>query len=115
MDQFKPKLFSALKTYSKKQFFKDLLAGIIVAIIALPLNIAFALGSGVSPEKGIYAAIIASIICGILVKHTNRIIYPMITHFSMNFVSTAANASSISSSDTRSEESLARSNFSVYL
>ena len=66
MQKLKPKMFSVMKTYTKQQFFKDLLAGIIVAIIALPLNIAFALGSGVSAEKGIYAAIIASIICGIL-------------------------------------------------
>ena len=47
MQKLKPKMFSVMKTYTKQQFFKDLLAGIIVAIIALPLNIAFALGSGV--------------------------------------------------------------------
>ncbi len=66
MNRLKPKLFSVMKTYTKEQFLKDVVAGIIVAIIALPLNIAFALGAGVSPEKGIYSAIIASIICGLL-------------------------------------------------
>ncbi len=55
----KPKLFSTMKTYSKEQFFKDLIAGIIVAIIALPLSIALALASGVAPECGIYTAIAA--------------------------------------------------------
>ncbi len=66
MDKLKPKLFSVMKHYSKEQFIKDVIAGIIVAIIALPLNIAFALGAGVSAEKGVFAAIIASIICGLL-------------------------------------------------
>lgn len=66
MEKLKPKLFSVMKNYTKEQFIKDVIAGFIVAIIALPLNIAFALGSGVSPEKGIYAAIISSIICGVL-------------------------------------------------
>ena len=47
----KPMLFTTLKTYSKEQFLKDLIAGIIVAIIALPLSIALALASGVGPEQ----------------------------------------------------------------
>ncbi len=59
MEKLKPKLFSVMKTYSKEQFVKDVIAGIIVAIIALPLSIALALASGVTPEKGIYTAIIA--------------------------------------------------------
>lgn len=59
MEKLKPKLFSVMKTYSKEQFVKDVVAGIIVAIIALPLSIALALASGVTPEKGIYTAIIA--------------------------------------------------------
>jgi len=62
----KPKLFSVLKHYNAKQFFLDMKAGIIVAIIALPLSIAFALGCGVSPEKGIYSAIISGIIVALL-------------------------------------------------
>ena len=59
MEKLKPKLFSVMKTYTKEQFVKDVVAGIIVAIIALPLSIALALASGVTPEKGIYTAIIA--------------------------------------------------------
>ncbi len=66
MQRLEPKFVYTITHYSKEQFFKDLIAGIIVAIIALPLNIAFALGAGVSAEKGIYAAIISSIICGLL-------------------------------------------------
>lgn len=58
-DKLKPKLFSVMKTYTKEQFVKDVIAGIIVAIIALPLSIALALASGVGPEQGIYTAIIA--------------------------------------------------------
>ncbi len=49
-----PKLFSVLKGgYSKDQFIKDLTAGLIVGVVALPLAIAFAIASGVSPEKGL--------------------------------------------------------------
>lgn len=58
-DQLKPKLFTVLKDYSMAQFGKDVISGIIVAIIALPLSIALALASGVGPEQGIYTAIIA--------------------------------------------------------
>ncbi len=58
-EKLKPKLFSVMKTYTKEQLVKDVIAGIIVAIIALPLSIALALASGVSPEQGIYTAIIA--------------------------------------------------------
>ncbi len=59
MEKLKPKLFSVMKTYTKEQLIKDIIAGVIVAIIALPLSIALALASGVTPEKGIYTAIIA--------------------------------------------------------
>ena len=55
----KPKLFSVLKNYTKDQFVKDVVAGIIVAIIALPLSIALALASGVEPACGVYTAIFA--------------------------------------------------------
>lgn len=58
-DKLKPMLFSVMKNYSKQQFIKDIIAGVIVAIIALPLSIALALASGVGPEQGIYTAIIA--------------------------------------------------------
>ena len=59
MEKLKPKLFSVMKTYTKEQLVKDIIAGVIVAIIALPLSIALALASGVTPEKGIYTAIVA--------------------------------------------------------
>ncbi len=58
-EKLKPKLFSVMKDYSLSQFAKDLVSGIIVAIIALPLSIALALASGVGPEQGIYTAIVA--------------------------------------------------------
>lgn len=60
--EFKPKLYTALKNYSKTTFMSDLMAGIIVGIVALPLAIAFGIASGVSPEKGIITAIIAGFI-----------------------------------------------------
>lgn len=65
-EKLKPKLFSAMKTYTKEQFVKDVVAGIIVAIIALPLSIALALASGVTPEKGIYTAIVAGFVISFL-------------------------------------------------
>ncbi len=61
-EKLKPKLFSVMKTYSKAQLVKDVTAGIIVAIIALPLSIALALASGVGPEQGLYTAIVAGFI-----------------------------------------------------
>ena len=64
--EFKPKLFTALKNYSKELFMADLMAGIIVGIVALPLAIAFGIASGVSPEKGIITAIIAGFIISML-------------------------------------------------
>lgn len=66
MKIFQPKLFSSLKDYSGKKFANDLIAGIIVAIIALPLSIALAIASGVSPEKGLYTAIIAGFVIAFL-------------------------------------------------
>ncbi len=66
MDKLKPKLFSVMKGYTKEQFAKDVVAGIIVAIIALPLSIALALASGVTPEKGIYTAITAGFVISFL-------------------------------------------------
>ncbi|WP_099188897.1 SulP family inorganic anion transporter [Tepidibacter mesophilus] len=63
---FIPKLFTCLKSYSKEQFTKDLISGVIVAIIALPLSIALAIASGVSPEKGLYTAIIAGFLISLL-------------------------------------------------
>jgi SulP family sulfate permease len=64
---FRPELFSVLKQgYGRQQFTKDLLAGIIVGIVALPLAIAFAVASGVSPEKGLITAVVAGFIISFL-------------------------------------------------
>ena len=62
----KPKLFSTIKHYSGKQFTSDLIAGIIVAIIALPLSIALAIASGVEPAQGVYTAIFAGFTVSLL-------------------------------------------------
>ena len=65
--EFTPKLFSILKEgISKKQLGKDILSGVIVGIVALPLAIAFAIASGVSPEKGLITAIIAGLLISVL-------------------------------------------------
>ena len=56
---FKPELLKTLKTYNKQKFSADVMAGIIVGIVALPLAIAFGIASGVTPEKGIITAIVA--------------------------------------------------------
>lgn len=61
MKVFQPKLFS-LKNYNKKQFVNDVVAGIIVAIIALPLSIALAIASGAEPVQGLYTAIVAGFV-----------------------------------------------------
>lgn len=63
---FQPKLLSTLKNYTKEQFYADLMAGVIVGIVALPLAIAFGIASGVTPEKGLYTAIIAGFIISVL-------------------------------------------------
>ena len=65
-EKLKPMLFSVMKDYTKKQFVSDVIAGVIVAIIALPLSIALALASGVGPEEGIYTAIVAGFIISLL-------------------------------------------------
>ena len=66
MKTFRPKLLEVFKGYSKKQLVSDLVAGIIVAIIALPLSIALAIASGVSPERGLYTAIVAGFVIAML-------------------------------------------------
>lgn len=64
---FRPKLFSILKSgLSKKQFTTDIMAGVVVGIVALPLAIAFAVASGVSPEKGLITAVVAGLIISAL-------------------------------------------------
>ena len=66
METLKPMLLTTLKSYSREQFVKDVTAGIIVAIIALPLSIALALASGVGPEAGIFTAIVAGFVISAL-------------------------------------------------
>lgn len=66
MNSLKPMLLSSLKSYDKSQFVKDVTAGIIVAIIALPLSIALALASGVGPEAGIFTVIVAGFVISAL-------------------------------------------------
>ena len=65
-EKMKPKLFSVMKNYSGQQLGRDIISGIIVAIIALPLSIALALASGVRPEVGLYTAIVAGFIISFL-------------------------------------------------
>jgi sulfate permease, SulP family len=63
---FRPKLFDTLKNYNHQQFARDIIAGGIVGLVALPLAIAFAIASGVTPEKGLYTAVIAGFIISAL-------------------------------------------------
>ena len=76
MEQFNPMLFTCMKKYSKEQFVKDLISGIIVAIIALPLSIALALASGVGPEPGLYTAIVAGFLISFFGGSTVQIAGP---------------------------------------
>lgn len=66
MKIFQPKIIYTLKNYTKEQFYSDLMAGIIVGIVALPLAIAFGIASGVTPEKGLFTAIIAGFLISFL-------------------------------------------------
>ncbi len=66
LKDFTPALFTSLKNYNKEKFIADLMAGLIVGIVALPLAIAFGISSGVTPEKGIVTAIIAGFIISLL-------------------------------------------------
>lgn len=66
MKELVPQLVHSLKHYSRETFINDLIAGVIVAIIALPLSIALALASGVAPEQGIYTAIVAGFVVSAL-------------------------------------------------
>ena len=66
MNTFRPKIIDTFKNYSRKQLVSDLIAGLIVAIIALPLSIALAIASGVSPERGLYTAIVAGFVIALL-------------------------------------------------
>ncbi|MFW6678268.1 SulP family inorganic anion transporter [Lacrimispora sp. AGF001] len=66
MKDLVPQFFLSMKHYTKEQFLKDFVSGIIVAIIALPLSIALALASGVTPEQGLYTAITAGFVISFL-------------------------------------------------
>ena len=66
LKEFQPILFLSLKNYNREKFISDLMAGLIVGIVALPLAIAFGISSGVTPEKGIATAIIAGFIISFL-------------------------------------------------
>ena len=63
---FRPKLIDTLRAYSGPQFARDVMAGLIVGIVALPLAIAFGIASGVTPEQGIYTAIIGGFLISAL-------------------------------------------------
>lgn len=63
---FVPKLATTLRNYSREQFLRDLTAGVIVGVVALPLSIAFAIASGVTPDRGLYTAIVAGFIISVL-------------------------------------------------
>lgn len=65
-DVFRPKLFSTLRSYNKEKFLQDALAGWIVAVVAIPLAIAFGISSGVGPTEGLVTAIIAGFIISAL-------------------------------------------------
>jgi sulfate permease, SulP family len=91
---FRPKLLDTLKNYNKENFIKDLGAGLVVGIVALPLAIAFAIASGVTPEKGIITAIIAGFIISSLGGSRVQIggptgafiviVYGIVTDFGLN-------------------------------
>ena len=62
MKIFEPKIFTTVKNHKAKDYFSDIIAGVIVAIIALPLSIALAIASGATPEMGLFTAIIAGFV-----------------------------------------------------
>lgn len=66
MNEFRPKLCTAMKGYTKAQLGNDLVAGLLVAVIAFPLSVALAIASGLSPEKGLYTAIIGGFVVSAL-------------------------------------------------
>ena len=66
MNVFRPKILTALRGYSGGKLLSDVVAGVIVAIIALPLSIALAIASGVEPAQGIYTAIVAGFVIALL-------------------------------------------------
>ena len=63
---FVPKSVTTLRSYTRSQFRSDAAAGVIVGVVALPLAIAFAIASGVTPDRGLYTAIIAGFLISAL-------------------------------------------------
>src|SRR5881275_433727 len=61
-----PKLITTLRFYDRRQFFNDAIAGAIVGVVALPLAIAFAIASGVTPDRGLWTAIVAGFLISAL-------------------------------------------------
>src|SRR3954462_15378044 len=76
MPEWLPKSVLALKTYNRSIFFSDAISGVTVGLVALPLAMAFAISSGVSPQAGIYCAIIAGFICSLLGGSTTQLSGP---------------------------------------
>ena len=66
IEQFRPKLLDTLGNYTRAQFARDLMAGVIVGLVALPLAIAFGIASGVTPDKGLFTAVIAGFLVSAL-------------------------------------------------
>ena len=85
---FHPKLFSCLKGYNRNSFLSDLMAGVIVGIVALPLAIAFGIASGVSPEKGIITAIVAGFIISLLKSRLAGLPGPSSSSFTVSYSNT---------------------------
>jgi SulP family sulfate permease len=73
LKDFQPTLFQTFKNYNREKFLADLMSGLIVGVVALPLAIAFGIASGVTPEKGIFTAIIAGFIISFLGGSTVQI------------------------------------------
>lgn len=63
---FKPKLIEALVGYNRERLFKDIAAGLTVGVVALPLAMAFAIASGLTPEAGLFTAILSGLIISVL-------------------------------------------------
>src|SRR2546421_66724 len=63
---FSPRLFSSLRTYDRRQALADVIAGVTVGLVALPLAMAFAIASGLSPQAGIYCAVVTGFLVSAL-------------------------------------------------
>src|SRR5215472_6622276 len=66
MDQWLPKSVLCLRDYNANKFVHDLIAGITVGLVALPLAMAFSIASGLTPQAGIYCAIVTGFLISML-------------------------------------------------